>query len=51
MKNALAERSVFINQTFSANDANAKAPSAIGNVMRRPRATRNSAHSSTGSAR
>jgi hypothetical protein len=51
MKKALAERSVFISQILSANDASAIAPSATGNAVRRLRARRNSPHSSTGSAR
>ncbi len=51
MKNALAERSVRISQTLSANDASVIAPSAAGSAMRPPRKKRTSAHTTSGSAR
>ena len=49
MKKALAERSVCMSHTLSANDASASAPSTTGSAMLLPRTK--SAHSNNGSAR
>ncbi len=51
IKNALAERSVFISQTQSANETSVIAPSATGSATRALRTRRKSAHSRSGSAR
>ena len=51
MKKALAERSEFISQILSANDASPSTPSVTGSASGGRAPAAQSAHSSSGSAR